>query len=85
MQRLLPQQSMHHLHLYLIEFDLRAYSGSACTSGFATHVETRSPPQFNYTILMLIKHVEPFFQHTTKGLWAKIVAILHHGDQPKTW
>lgn len=33
------------------EFDLRAYSGSACTSGFATHVETRSPPHFNYTTI----------------------------------
>jgi hypothetical protein len=33
------------------ESDLRAYSGSACTSGFATHVETRSPPQLNYTMI----------------------------------
>ena len=28
------------------ECDLRAYSGPACTFGFATHVETRSPPDF---------------------------------------
>ena len=31
------------------ERDLRAYSGSACTFGFATHVETRSPPEFIIT------------------------------------
>lgn len=32
-----------------IERDLRAYSGSACTFGFATHVETRSPPDLIIT------------------------------------
>jgi hypothetical protein len=35
-----------------IESDLREFSCSACTSGFATHVETRSPPfvHFKYNI-----------------------------------
>lgn len=62
-QLLLTQQSFlrqtfHRLHLSLVEPDLREFSFSACPSGFATRVEARSPPYFDYNIVSLKQNAQ---------------------------